>query len=138
MYAIRSYYEIAKQSAEDLCRYTNDLISSYMSILQGNLESVATWLAQGDISERRLVIIVITSYSIHYTKLYEDSCAFLSPPSAAFYERKACLSFSSIYGQVKYRCMGSIRFYDLKCFSATGFIRIGYAAKYILPHKSYE
>lgn len=45
------------RNTEDLCRYTYDLANGYLSLLLGNPEAVAPWLAEGKIDDRRLVIM---------------------------------------------------------------------------------
>ena len=47
----------ALQNTEDLCRYTLDLADSYISLLLGKRAEVSPWLAEGQISRRRLVIM---------------------------------------------------------------------------------
>ena len=54
---LASIREVSQQHREDLSRYTCDLASGYLAVLQGRVEEVAPWLASGDISDKRLVIM---------------------------------------------------------------------------------
>ena len=53
-----SMREMADLHREDLSRYTYDLAVSYMSVIRGDPDHVAPWLAAGDISDKRLVMMV--------------------------------------------------------------------------------
>ena len=67
MYAIRSYYEQVRLSALSV-------EAPVLSQLAGILGVAAN-------------LLVITSYSIHYTKLYDDSLnGFLQEPGRIFYD----------------------------------------------------
>ena len=52
-----SIHELSHRHREDLSRYTYDLAASYIAILQGHLENVSAWLANGDITDKRLVLM---------------------------------------------------------------------------------
>ena len=54
---LHSIREISDRHREDLSRYTCDLASGYLALLQGHPEAVPPWLANGDITDRRLVIM---------------------------------------------------------------------------------
>ena len=70
MYAIRSYYEICDEHPE-LEEKTANL---FQSISAENADEILSQvMADANIRE----LGVITSYSIHYTKLYESPCAEL-------------------------------------------------------------
>ncbi len=47
----------AGQHTEDLCRYTLDLAEGFLSLLTGRRAEVPAWLAEGQIDQRRLVIM---------------------------------------------------------------------------------
>lgn len=49
--------ERAGQHTEDLCRYTLDLAEGFLAVLLGKLTEVPAWLAEGQINQRRLVIM---------------------------------------------------------------------------------
>ena len=55
--AVQSIAERSRQNAEDLCRYTQDLCLGYLHTLLGNDQAVAPWLAEGEITDRRLVVM---------------------------------------------------------------------------------
>ena len=57
---LASMREISDNHREELGRYTYDLASNYMAILQGRDEDVALWLSRGEITEKRLIIMVQT------------------------------------------------------------------------------
>ena len=50
--------ERSRQNTEDLCRYTQDLSLGYLAVLMDKPAAIAPWLAEGDISEQRLVVMV--------------------------------------------------------------------------------
>ena len=52
-----SIHEISRNHREDLNRYTYDLAAGYMAILQGKAEHIPAWLAEGDITDKRLVMM---------------------------------------------------------------------------------
>ena len=54
---LRSMQEISDRHREDLCRYTYDLAAGYMAILENRAEDVPSWLAEGDINDKRLVVM---------------------------------------------------------------------------------
>ena len=47
----------ARQNTEDLCRYTLDLAEGFLSVLLGRWTDIPTWLLEGQIDRRRLVIM---------------------------------------------------------------------------------
>ncbi len=47
----------SRQNTEDLCRYTHDLSVGYLHALTGRMQAVASWLAEGEITERRMVVM---------------------------------------------------------------------------------
>lgn len=55
--AVQSIAERSRQNTEDLCRYTQDLCLGYLHTLLGNDQAVAPWLAEGEITDRRLVVM---------------------------------------------------------------------------------
>ena len=57
-HTLDSMREISNLHREDLSRYTYDLASSYIALLQRETEKVTPWILQGDISDKRLVLMV--------------------------------------------------------------------------------
>ena len=55
---LHSMRAMAMRHRDDLSRYTYDLAVSYMALLQGKLDEVVPWLQGGDISDKRLVMMV--------------------------------------------------------------------------------
>ena len=72
MYAIRSYYELISNLAEKYVRdmYNNSKMDAVVGIGGGGGTSIITQVMRG-LPIGIPKIIVITSYSIHYTKLYD-------------------------------------------------------------------
>ncbi len=55
--AMGSLAERAHQNTEDLCRYTLDLARGYLYLLLGREEELPFWLAEGEITDKRLVVM---------------------------------------------------------------------------------
>lgn len=55
--AVEQARERSRQHTQDLCRYTLDLILGYLNLLTGNMEEIPRWLSEGDINDKRLVIM---------------------------------------------------------------------------------
>ena len=79
MYAIRSYYVLAKRETmddEDFAAAYAQALDKYRELCtkekQAVLESGGLYILGTERHESRRVI---TSYSIHYTKLYDASCS---------------------------------------------------------------
>lgn len=53
----RAIQRRSRQNTEDLFRYTQDLAEGYLHLLLGEPDELANWLAQGDINDKRLVIM---------------------------------------------------------------------------------
>ncbi len=67
--ALQSMEERARQNTEDLCRYTLDLIKGFLYILLGNKSEIAPWLSEGDINDKRLVIMAQPFAHIIYGRI---------------------------------------------------------------------
>ena len=76
MYAIRSYYDVASRNAKAQCDMGKGVgetgFAVYLDFKDAIKRDGKDVIAQ---KYGNLFQIVITSYSIHYTKLYEDSVA---------------------------------------------------------------
>ena len=73
MYAIRSYYDYIKPNIKELSEYCGREIRNNKEILLAAKEIISSGV-QGVLvtkDKNGAVYVVITSYSIHYTKLYE-------------------------------------------------------------------
>ncbi len=55
--ALNSLEERSRQNTEDLCRYTLDLAKGFIFLLFDRSDEVSTWLAEGEINDKRLVIM---------------------------------------------------------------------------------
>ncbi len=55
--AMQSLEERSRQNTEDLCRYTSDLIFGFLYLLLERRDEIAPWLAEGEINDRRLVMM---------------------------------------------------------------------------------
>lgn len=55
--ALSSLAERSQQNTEDLCRYTLDLACSFLYLLLGRKDEISPWLAEGEINDKRLVIM---------------------------------------------------------------------------------
>lgn len=55
--ALSSLAERSRQNTEDLCRYTLDLANGFLYLLLERRDEIASWLAGGEISDKRLVIM---------------------------------------------------------------------------------
>ena len=64
MYAIRSYYEEIKKNKEELARMISTEQGKLFKVAQFEVDVCCSFIAYA-------CECVITSYSIHYTKLYE-------------------------------------------------------------------
>ena len=76
MYAIRSYYDISERiesymiSAGD----SKDVIKRMFTILIEGMKNIRQHGLRDERGRQLGYLLVITSYSIHYTKLYESNC----------------------------------------------------------------
>lgn len=64
-----SLEERSHQNTEDLCRYTLDLAYGYLHLLLSQKEEVPSWLYEGDISDKRLVIMTQPFAHILYERI---------------------------------------------------------------------
>ncbi|MEA4961166.1 helix-turn-helix transcriptional regulator [Lutispora sp.] len=55
--AIHSLEERSRQNTEDLCRYTLDLARGYLHLLLDSKDELPLWIEEGDINDKRLVIM---------------------------------------------------------------------------------
>ncbi len=67
--AIGSLEERAHQNTEDLCRYTLDLARGYLYLLLDRGEELPSWLSEGEIADKRLVIMTQPFAHILYGRL---------------------------------------------------------------------
>lgn len=70
--ATQGIAERARQNTEDLCRCTQDLSMGFLSALIGNHAVVAPWLSEGEITERRLVVMTQPFAYIIYGRCLAD------------------------------------------------------------------
>ncbi len=70
--ATQGIVERARQNTEDLCRCTQDLSMGFLSALIGNHAVVAPWLSEGEITERRLVVMTQPFAYIIYGRCLAD------------------------------------------------------------------
>jgi len=55
--ALNSLEERSRQNTEDLCRYTLDLAKGFIMVLFGRDGEISPWLLEGEINDKRLVIM---------------------------------------------------------------------------------
>ena len=55
--ALESLLERSRQNTDDLCRYTLDLVYGFLYLLLGRGDEITPWLAQGEVGDKRLVIM---------------------------------------------------------------------------------
>lgn len=55
--ALRSLAERSRQNTEDLCRYTLDLACGFLYLLLRREGEIASWIVEGELSDKRLVIM---------------------------------------------------------------------------------
>lgn len=67
--ALDSLAERSRQNTEDLCRYTLDLVVGFLYPMLGRGEETAPWLAGGEITDKRLVIMTQPFAHIVYGRL---------------------------------------------------------------------
>lgn len=67
--ALRSLEERSRQNTEDLCRYTLDLAKGFILQLLDRSDEVSPWLAEGEINDKRLVIMIQPFAHILYGRL---------------------------------------------------------------------
>ena len=67
--ALRSLEERSRQNTEDLCRYTLDLAHGWLYLLLGRGDEVSPWLAEGEINDKRLVIMTQPFAHILYSRI---------------------------------------------------------------------
>lgn len=54
---LNSLEERSRQNTEDLCRYTLDLAKGFILLLLNRGDEISAWLAEGEINDKRLVIM---------------------------------------------------------------------------------
>ncbi len=67
--AIAALAERSHQNTEDLCRYTPDLACGFLCLLLGRQDEIPSWLAAGEIGDKRLVIMTQPFAHIIYERL---------------------------------------------------------------------
>lgn len=67
--ALNSLEERSRQNTEDLCRYTLDLAKGFILLLLDRGDEVSPWLAGGEISDKRLVIMTQPFAHIIYGRI---------------------------------------------------------------------
>ena len=72
-----SLSESASDNEEDMCRYTLDLIFSYIYAFSHRTDKVCAWLADGDITETRLAAMTIPFAQIVYAKVLLERKEYL-------------------------------------------------------------
>lgn len=70
--ALRSLEERSHQNTEDLCRYTLDLACGYLYLLLNQIDEIPNWLYEGEISDKRLVIMTQPFAHIIYDRILLD------------------------------------------------------------------
>ena len=70
MYAIRSYYELTG-SINNTVELVSDRLNGESSVVRSAADAVALSLGTFELEVQKVANNVITSYSIHYTKLYD-------------------------------------------------------------------
>ena len=73
MYAIRSYYEQVLDDIADGKKESLPYLKKFFNGKEGLESQIESGLDKIDAREISSIRFVITSYSIHYTKLYEQS-----------------------------------------------------------------
>ncbi len=67
--ALSSLAKRSQQNTEDLCRYTLDLACGFLYLLLGRRDEISPWLAEGEINDRRLVIMTQPFAHIIYGRI---------------------------------------------------------------------
>lgn len=67
--ALRSLEERSRQNTEDLCRYTLDLAKGFILLLLERGDEVSPWLAEGELTDKRLVIMTQPFAHILYGRI---------------------------------------------------------------------
>lgn len=74
---IVSFEERSCYNTEDLCRYTLAISKAYLNLLLGKTEDIAPWIAEGDINDRRMVIMIQPFVYIIYGRYLLDKKEYL-------------------------------------------------------------
>ena len=74
---LHSLQERAKLNQEDLCRYTLDLCEGFLYAALGEMERLPGWLAQGELSDRYLSMMVVPFAHIIYGRALLDRKEYL-------------------------------------------------------------
>lgn len=67
--AMLSLEERSRQNTEDLCHYTLDLARGYLALLLGRKDKLPFWISEGDINDKRLVIMTQPFAHIIYGRI---------------------------------------------------------------------
>jgi LuxR family maltose regulon positive regulatory protein len=67
--ALRLLEERSNQNTEDLCRYTLDLAQGYLFLLLNQVDDLVPWLTEGEITDKRLVIMTQPFAHILYGRI---------------------------------------------------------------------
>ncbi len=112
--AMQSMEVRSRHNTEDLCRYTLDLAHSYLNLLLGNKEDLPTWIAEGDINDKRLVIMTQPFAYIIYGRILLERGEYLKLIGVCQY----LMGISSIFPNLLPQIYGNI--YLTQAFHATG------------------
>ena len=98
--AVQSMTELSSRHMEDLSRYTADLAVGFLNILQDRTELVAPWLAKGDISSRRLVMMVEPMAFMVYGRCLLKSREYHKLLGVSDYFMNHCRIFPNLLPQI--------------------------------------
>lgn len=83
--ALQTLQERAKLNQGDLCRNTLDLCEGFISILLNETENLPAWLAQGNLSEKHLSMMVVPFAHILYGRALLEQKEYLKLLGASEY-----------------------------------------------------
>ncbi len=93
----------AETNTEDLCRYTYDMAKAYLALLAGTGEELPTWLSEGHIDEKRLVIMTQPFAHIIYGRVLLERKEYQKLLGIAPYVIGISSIFPNLLPQVYYR-----------------------------------
>lgn len=108
------FEECSRQNTEDLCRYTLAMSKAYLNLLLGKTDEIAPWIAEGDINDRRMVIMIQPFAYIIYCRYLLNKKEYLKLIGAC----QHMLAISSIFPNILSQIYAKI--YMTFAFNATG------------------
>ncbi len=114
MDSMESITSWAKHNKEDLCRYTLDLVKSYFYALTNNVSDMPLWMAEGDITDKRLVMMVQPFACLIYARHLLNKKEYLKLIGVCEY----LIGISSIFPNMLSKVYANI--YLAQAYNATG------------------